>query len=327
LCAGIFAVLLAVGSLIPPARAQLDGERAVENRFLLIFDTSAGMKKRVPMVQKALDNLFVTGLGGQLQDGDSIGVWTFDQDLRTGQFPLQYWAPDDAVMIASNLTAFVGKEHYVKTTRFDALQPLLNQVARNSDRLTVLIFCDGETAINGTPYDAGINQIFQQRQAAQKTARQPFIIVLRAQLGQYAGCTMDFPPAQVNFPEFPPLPPPPAPPVPTNQPPPKRVVVQSIIMFGTNTETKPTPALKPANAPPSLPPESQTNAMAAPPANSTAQTNTVALTPEDSGLGSGGALAVGGAFLVVAGGLAVFMLRRSRKNSHTSLITRSIKKN
>jgi hypothetical protein len=319
LSARILAVLLAGIFLIPVARAQPSGEQSVENRFLLVFDTSADMKRRVPMVQKALDNLFVTSLGGQLQSGDSIGVWTFDQDLRTGQFPLQFWVPDDAATIAADINSFAGKQRYSKTTRFGALQPLLDQLAQDSDRLTVLIFCDGETAMSGTPYDAGINQIFQQRQAAQKKAQQPFIVVLRAQLGQYIGCTVDFPPTPVDFPGFPPLPPPPPPPPPTNQPPPppKHIVMQSIIMIGTNTEAKPPPA--PAN------PIVETNAFSAPGKISPAQTN--AAVPEDSGFGSGGALAVGGVFLVVAGGLTVFMLRRLRKNSHASLITRSMKKN
>jgi hypothetical protein len=328
-----FVMLFAGIFLVPAARAQPDGTRAVENRFLLVFDTSADMRKRVTMVQKAINGLFMTSLGGQLQLGDSIGVWTFDQDLRTGQFPLQEWVPAEAATIATNINLFVGNERYSKTTSFDALQPLLNQLVRDSDRLTVLIFCDGETVMNGTPFDAGINQIFQQRQTGQKAARQPFIIVLRAQLGQYVGCTVDFPPSPVDFPAFPPLPPPPAPPAPTNQPPPKRVVMQSIIMIGTNTEAKPpppAPELEVANPPLPAAPTNQiveTNTISASEKISTEQTNVMALPPEDSGLGTGGALAIGGIFLVAAGGLTVFMMRRSRKNTHASLITHSMKKN
>jgi hypothetical protein len=332
--ARIFAVLLGGFFLIPMARAQPEGERAIENRFLLIFDTSADMKKRVPAVQKALDNIFVTSLGGQLHDGDSVGVWTFDQDLRTGQFPLQNWVTAEAAAIDGEINSFVGKQHYSKTTSFDALQPLLNQLAADSDRLTVLIFCDGETAMNGTPFDIGINQIFQQRQAGQKSARQPFIIVLRAQLGQYVGCTVNFPPAPVDFPAFPPLPPPPAPPKPVYEPPPppKRVVMQSIIMIGTNTEANPPPApkLEVTNPPPPAAPTNlvaETNAVPAPEIISTAQTNAVALPTDDSGLGSDGALALGGVLLVAAGGLTVFMMRRSRKGGDASLITRSMRKN
>jgi hypothetical protein len=37
-------------------------------------------------------------------------------------------------------------------------------------------------------------------------------------------------------------------------------------------------------------------------------------------------MAIGGALLVAAGGLAVFMLRRSRQSGQASLITRSMRK-
>ena len=353
----IFAALLAGIFLVPAARAQPDGRRPVENRFLLIFNTSADMKKRVPAEQKTLDNLFLTSFIGQLQSGDSIGVWTFDKDLRTDQFPLQYWLPSEAATIAADINSFVEKQHYANDTSFGSLQPWLNEVVTNSERLTVLIFFDGETSVSGTPYDDKINPILQQRQAEQKKARQPFVIVLRAQLGQYIGCTLDFPPTPLSFPDFPPLPPPPAPPAPPIQPPPappKRVVMQSIIMINTNSEAKlppapPAPKLEMTNSP--LPvaltnPVPETNAVSAPEIISTAETNLAAetnavfapekipaaetnasaLPPEDSGLGGGGALAIGVVLLVAAGGLTVFILRRSRKSGQASLITRSMRK-
>jgi len=142
--------------LIPTLHAQPAAQN-IDNRFLFIFDTSADMKKRVPALQKALNTMLATSVNGQLHSGDSIGVWTFDEDLQTGQFPLQHWDSDNAAMIASNITKFVEKQHYSKKTSFDALQPLLNQVVENSERLTVLIFCDGEAAISGTRFDNGIN--------------------------------------------------------------------------------------------------------------------------------------------------------------------------
>jgi hypothetical protein len=250
----IFAVLLAGIFLVPAVRAQ-PAVRNVDNRFLLIFDTSSDMKRRLPAVQKALNDMLATNLSGQLHPGDTIGVWTFGQDLHAGQFPLQHWEPDNAVMIASNITAFVGKQRYTKTTRFDALLPLLNQVVQGSERLTVLIFCDGKGEIHGTPYDVGINQIFQQRQSEREKARLPIVIGLRSQRGQYTGCMVSFPPQPVSLPQFPPLPALPAPPAPTPAPPPpvRSVAVPSLIIVGTTiTNRVPPPAPKPAltNPPP-----------------------------------------------------------------------------
>jgi len=285
LCAGFF--------MMPAGRAQ-PASQITGNRFLFVFDTSADMKQRLPAVQAEVNELMSTRMGGQLRAGDSLGVWTFDHDLRTGQFPLQHWRPEDAVTIASNINQFVGKQPYANATRFDALQPQLNQVIQNSTRLTVLIFCDGENEIKWTPYDAGINQAFQQRLAGQKRARQPFVLVLRAQIGQYAGYTMNFPdytmnfPAvMVSFPEFPPLPPPPvpaktSPPAPPPAPVVKPPVGSPLIMVGTKVETNWPPA--PAPPPPPKPaPVTPTNiAPVLPPATNSgpaASTNIVSVAP------------------------------------------------
>lgn len=298
--------------LVPAGRAQPEPQIA-DNRFLFVFDTSADMKKRLTAVQTEVNGLMLTGLGGQLRPGDSIGIWTFDQDLHIGQFPLQRWKPEDAATIASSINKFVGKQHFANKTRFNALQPQLNQVIQNSGRLTVLIFCDGEDEITWTPYDARVNEVFQQRVAEQKRTRQPFVLVFRTQLGHYAGCTMNFPPGMVNIPEFPP---PPAPPEPVKTPPPapppapviKPPTGPPLIIIGTKVETNWPPAPEPSPPtttnsapvtvtnivpatptnpavsknpvtppPPANPPPAvQTNAAPAPSANALAPTNSVA---------------------------------------------------
>jgi len=320
--------------MAPAVRAQ-PAVQGVDNRFLLIFDTSADMRQRLPAVQKALDTLLATSVNGQLHSGDSVGVWTFDQDLHAGQFPLQYWVPEAAPTIASNIIRFVKKQHYLNKTGFAALPPLLNQVVQDSERLTVLIFCDGKGEIHGTPYDAGINQIFQQRQSERQKGRLPIVIGLRSQRGQYVGCMVSFPPQPVNLPAFPPLPEvihaPPVVNAPASPSPPQSSV-PSLIIIGTPHTNRVPPALNQAPANP--PPMTTTSTLAPMVANETktpavvplvqtsavpAQTNITTASPmltkaakpsESSGTSLKGALAIGVAFL--AGGLVVFMLRRAR---------------
>lgn len=267
--AGSGLVLLAASLLISGIRAQQAGPPE-GNRWLLIFDTSSGMKQRLPETQAEINNLLAQGMGGRLHPGDSIGVWTFDKTPHVGQFPLQFWAPEHAASIATAINKFIGGQRYASAARFDALMPVLNQVVRDSGRLTVLIFCDGTGAITNTPYDGGINLLFQQRQAQQKKARQPFVLVLRSQLGHYTGCTVNFPPGMVNLPDFPPPPPPPAPlvtntVVPTIPPPvitpPTPRIGTPLVIIGTNIGTTwpPPPTPKPE-------PVVETNAAPAPPA-------------------------------------------------------------
>jgi hypothetical protein len=276
-------VALALGTgivLVPTGRAQPTPQVGTE-RYLFIFNTSADMKKRLPAVRAEVNDLLLTGLGGRLRPGDNLGVWTFDQDLHTGQFPLQLWRPEIAGTIAASINKFVGQQRYAHRTRFSTLQPQLNQVIKASSRLTVLIFCDGEGKFMGTSYDADINRVFQQRQADQKKALQPFVLVLRTQLGQYSGCTMNFPPGMVNIPEFPPLPAPTSPPAPAKpSPPPKPAPMVKppptgppLFIVGTKVETNWPPASVPATPTNAMPAAVQTNATVASPSISVAPAN------------------------------------------------------
>jgi hypothetical protein len=327
--ARVAAMLLAGIFLIPGLRAQ-PTEQTVQSHFLFIFDTSKDMKPRGEAVQKTLNTLLATSLGGNLHAGDSIGVWTFGQSLQTKGYPLQSWNPNAAVSIASNLAKFVEAEHYVKSTHFEVLQPTLSRVVQDSERLTVLIFCDGESKMSGTPYDDAINQVLNEKSAEQKNAREPILIMLRSQLGQYVGCTMGLPPSPLNYPQFPPLPLPPAPPAPklANLPPPAPVVVgQPLIIIGKKPAASvPPPVTSP---PPAVVMVVPTNAPA-PPTNPVVvkivdltPTNPPPVLPVSSSSGSQGSLLVGAGLLGAAIALGlVFWLRPHRKDA--SLITRSL---
>ena len=187
-------------------------------------------------------------------------------DLNTSEFPLQTWNPDAAALIASNITRFVDKQRYSKTTQPEVLQPLLNRVVKDSERLTILIFCDGDGKFTGTPYDDPINKVLADHSAEQKKAKEPIMIVLRSQLGEYVGAGASLPPRPVNVPEFPPLPKPPPPPPPkqTNAPAPPPVVMgEPLIIIGKKPPVS-TPAPPPTNPPPVVPeavPELPTNAV------------------------------------------------------------------
>jgi hypothetical protein len=346
LCARII-VMCGAGMLLPSTlQAQL-GMSGVNSRFLLIFDTSSAMKARVPATQYAVERLFFSMMNGQLQSGDTIGVWTFDRTLRKGGFPLQGWLPQNAAMIASNITNYVRLRHYSKSTRFDMLMPEVNGLVQNSERLTVLIFCDGDGAIKGTPYDNAINSVFKQNESALKKADQTFVVVLRAQFGQYTGYTVNSSAVGVNFPDFPPLPQPPQPiaPAKTNLPPPPPptpvVTAPPLVIVGTNVGTNLLPAIPArsvlSNPPPvkvesNLPPveslSTPTNASstnATPPKMAESQTNAPASSEENSGLSRNGALAIGAVLLAVAVVVIIVALVRSRRRGRGSLITRSMK--
>jgi len=341
--AGVTAVLL----FSPPSVRA-----AQEERWLLVFDTSAAMKKRLPAVEVAVKNFFVTGGGGQLHAGDSVGVWTFDQQLRTGQFPLIHWPPANAGGTASNLVAFIRQQHYTDKTSFAALQPLLGEVVKHSERLTVIIYCDGQDAISWTPYDEGINQTFGQNQDERKSARQPFALLLRTQRGKFTGCAVNFPPSTFTIPPFPSLPVPPA--IKTNSPPvsalvaskPTPVVVPSLVIVGTNVGTNladmplstnagspktfsSTNPLESTNISKSTSHHSSAAGSSNPPLMNIASPTNINAVPATTADDTSrrGLLVLGGGLLLVVFLLLVLIGVRSRRREHGSLITASMEQN
>ena len=238
---GIAGLALVLATLVLGSRASAQSLMAPPQRWLLIFDTSVTMRNWLPATTTELQNVFISSMSGQLRDGDSVGVWTFNKQLRTGDYPLIPWIPGQAAAEASELTSFLDKTHYLSSTHFAVLGPAWKQVIAHSQRLTIVIFCDGLDDMKLTPYDAGINQTFMQLKDAHKKSRQPFVVVVRTQEGQFVGATVNLPPGNLDFPPFPPLPVY-IDAVPTNMPPavtapPAPVVTAPLVIVGTNVVT------------------------------------------------------------------------------------------
>jgi hypothetical protein len=244
------------------------------DRFLLVFETSSVMKKCLPLVNGMLAHEFSSNLQNEIRANDDLAVWTVDETLHTSAFPLTRWAPEEASQYAEQLDDFLKHAKYSRHASLEGLQPLLNQVVRSSERLTVLIFCDGRTPLTGTPYDAGVNEIMTNAvaQARGSPTAEPFILVLRSYHGAYLGCSVNRS-SVLNFPKYPPPPtPPPAPPaapaVPAVAVPsplavpntgPAVTPVPALIIVGTNVTTNVAVLLKPNPAPPPPTPSEATN--------------------------------------------------------------------
>ncbi|MGH8024553.1 MAG: hypothetical protein ACRED1_13275, partial [Limisphaerales bacterium] len=186
--------------------------------------------------------------------GDTVGVWTFNRELHLGQFPLQEWTGNTVTHLPPQIMAFLKKQRYAKDTRFEALVPTLNEVVRNSPRLTAIIFCDGNGQVQGIPGASAINDSFKQHRRQMQKARVPFVIVLQSEFGRYVGCTISSA-NSITMPHFPETPAPPArpvvPPAKVLPPAPPPPAVPPIIIIGTNTGTNLTPTSSPP--PPAVP--------------------------------------------------------------------------
>lgn len=217
-------------------------------RYLFIVDTSAAMRTQASAVRETVDNLLHSGMHAQLQRGDSIGVWTYHEQLHAGDLPVQQWSPEHEHAVASNIVAFLKSQKYEKKSRFDTVGPELQRLVKESERLTVLLITDGSEPVSGTPFDSNINEFFNKNSWKQKQKRMPITIVLRSFRGKFASFTINPAPWPVQFPDFPPAPKVAA--KPKSKPPPKQAAppptAPPLIVVGEPPEPAPVTPVVPA---------------------------------------------------------------------------------
>ena len=262
--------------LLPASAATDDQYGGIEpRRLLLIFETSKVMKENLPLIKATLARLFSSNLQNQLYPYDDIAVWTVDDTVHAEQSLIYSWEPDEAATYTGKVCEFLLKQKFSRHTSLEPIQPALNRIVKHSEHLTVLIFCDSQSRMVGTPYDTGINSIITNTATRLEGKQTPLIIVLRSYRGQYIGSSVNAS-AQLNFPKFP-TPPKPAPPVALSETTPVPVphagekpaaTVPDMIIVGTEAGTNvslltntPPPAARPATMVPATTP-TLTNAAA-----------------------------------------------------------------
>ena len=323
-------------SLTGPLIAQTSASRTnplarlATERFLLIVDTSATMEKRGANVEQVVGKLFAEDMKDQLHPGDTIGVWTYTDELHAGQFPLRRWTPQMRTIIAQNIVDFLKSRKYENSSRLAPVLAQLQNVVADSERITVLLISDGGEAPTGTPYDAEIAEAYQINAADQRKQQTPFLTVLRAAKGKFTGFTVNTPPWPIEFPVFPALAkaePPPAPPtaVPslplaTTAPPasvPAPAIISPVPPVPVFTSPPPAPPLAVSNPPVVIPAPvivPKTNAVVPLPAAASAGRKSFPLSW----------LLAGTLLLLGVGVVVLILLLRSRSQPRASLITRSI---
>lgn len=208
------------------------------NRWLFIFNTSAAMRDRADGVLAVTQDLLTSGMHGNLRAGDTIGIWTYNNELRADEAPLQTWSPEAAPGIAANTLQFLSRHKYEKPAAFGDVLVNMLRVIKMSDVITVVLISDGSDPMVGTPFDERLNAFYKKNYQSQRKQRMPIITVIRGERGQILTNTLALAPWPVDIPAVPPPvvakaappkspPPPPAPPKP----------VPSLVIIGTKAET------------------------------------------------------------------------------------------
>lgn len=201
---GVLPVLLALGQLLAQANQPATGMLAQEGeRYLLAFDISSGMRARLRSTLAFARELVESGFYGRAAAGDTIGVWTFNDLLYTGEFPLQVWRPETAPEVATAITNFIRKQKFRRSAQIDQLMDGVAEVARRSRTLTVIVITDGRATFTGTPYDREINAALQACAKAAARTGEPVVVVLRTYRGQVVGGSVARPSQRIVFPAYP----------------------------------------------------------------------------------------------------------------------------
>lgn len=359
LVVALFVAIIPVGGVRAEEASSPTATTSGKERFLVIVEASAAMQKRAENTQKALGSVISGGLKGQIEPGCTIGLWTFNEKLFTGQVPLQLWTPQTRQRVALALVQVLQQQKNEKTGRLSVAWNAATNIVAHSERITLLLFTSGSEPVTGTPYDAQFAETFAKNADQQRKSNMPFVTILRAAKGKFVAYAVNMPPWPLEVPEWPaeykPVAPPPepevAPPVAVTPPRPAPRPDPGILS-PTNTiylvETSapvavpvvaPPPQPEPTNPVVMTPAQPATNAAIAPvtavlaeskpkpaveakPEAKPAATEPVPLAQHRQPMVT--ILSVG--ICVLLGVLLVFiaLLRRSRRSAGESLITRSM---
>src|SRR5207244_627108 len=103
---------------------------------LIVVETSRSMQHRSDAVLKSVQDLLVSGMKGQVRRGDSLGIWTFNDQLRAGIFPLQSWSPETQKGVLVRAVSFLREQKYEKHARLEKVLPEILRIIKGSEFIT-----------------------------------------------------------------------------------------------------------------------------------------------------------------------------------------------
>ena len=204
--AGLAWLCFLVGPGLPPLFGQTNTIRLTPsaNRFLLVMETSRSMKPLADGAFSAVSASLSSQMQGQLRPGDTLGIWTFNSELNTGLFPLQWWPARGQENVAGSVLEFLHGQKFQKRANLEKVISTMTGLVRDSDLITILLVTSGDQDIHGTPFDDRINGTFKASRNQQQKARMPFVTVLRGRKGMLT----DYAVNSAQWPvEMPPMPP------------------------------------------------------------------------------------------------------------------------
>jgi hypothetical protein len=160
------------------------------------------MEKRAKAVEGVAADLLGSAMNGQMQPGDQLGIWSYNQQLYAGVAPMQTWDPARSNLITSRTIEFLSRQVYRDTGQIEYVLPELLSLFRESRQLNVVWFSDGSQKFLGTPFDEELNAANARLRASLEQSRMPVVTVLRGYHGKLTAQNVSLAPWPVVFPAF-----------------------------------------------------------------------------------------------------------------------------
>ena len=154
-------------------------------RHIIIVDTSFSMVRRKQALYATVSNLFSSGLGGHIREGETVEMWTFNENIDSSSIPPRPWRQAEARDLATRAVNFLKNRRFAKRTRMTGLMERIIDTCQRAERFTVVLLSDGDTDVVGTPYDRSINLAYSDYGRAVRKARQTFATILRGREGGF----------------------------------------------------------------------------------------------------------------------------------------------
>lgn len=168
-------------------------------RFLFLVEISAAMDANKVALRKTLHSILESGLDGQMQYGDTIGLWTYNDKLNAS-FPMVYWRREHIQDITNAVDFFMGKQKFVHHTDFSKVMPMLQNVIKPSQKLTIIWISTGNDKITGTPFDSAIDELHKEFRDDFRKQRIPFVTLLAVRKGAISDFTVNPGDAKIRLP-------------------------------------------------------------------------------------------------------------------------------
>jgi hypothetical protein len=167
-----------------PEKSSSPSPPSQGNRFLLVVDTSKAMARLPHAGRQAVFDLVFSGLENRMRPGDTFGVWTFQDEVSAGVFPIQVWEPENKLELASRVGKFLKEQKYKDKPVLDNALARVGALVRTIKDVNVILICSTEAQPKeGRPF-AQMASLWQEKASESKKTKKPMILTLAMERGE-----------------------------------------------------------------------------------------------------------------------------------------------